>query len=258
MMKVNELRRSMRQQSHTSNTTHKNRLSPARKRIRTFADIKQRIESSANSSASKSNRAPIAQKIASRCRSSFYASARPTVKRVCAADYFAVVCKGTRAEELEAELYDQLFGMPVAQSVTSNSHGNIAITGSYEFVEMNNNSVHISRVFRSQHSNSFKTPSYRDEPQKPMKLKLEIQNDKENYRNDEQRISNMLMALKKNVQFSTIDAYKKHTMVRGIVQIEDILQSDECHKSKHSSQQSFGKYLHSRQLPNSIEAFKNI
>jgi len=258
MMKFNEIRRSTRQQSNNSSTTHKHALSPARKRVRTFADIKQHIESTANSTASKSNRASATQKLASRCRSSFYASARPTVKRTTAAEYFATVRASAKIEELEVQLYDQLFGMPVAQSVASQSEANLAITESYEFVEMNNKSVHVSRVFRSQLSNSFKTPSYRDEPAKLKKRKPELQHDKENYRNDEQRISSMLLALKKNVQFSGVDAIKKHMLVRGVAQIEDILQSDDTQKGKYASQQSFGKYLHSRQLPNSIEAFRNI
>lgn len=257
-MKINELRKSTRQPSNKSSVAKKIRQSLTRQRMKTFADIKYCADATPQSTASKSNRLLSNKKMVGGVKSSFYQNYRPAVSCAKPEEYFSVLPQHIRVDVLEQQLYGQLFCMSPVKSVNSKSEVNLAITESYEFVEMNNNSIHVSRVFRSQLTNSFKTASNREDMKNSKKFQAEAQNNKENYRNDEQKIASMLHTLKKNVQFSGIDTCKKHSIVKGIVEMEDILKAEEQFKGKYLSQESFGKYLHNRQLPNSIEAFKNI
>ena len=257
-MKTNEFRKSTRQLLNTT-TTKKPRQSQARKRLKTFADIKNCIDSPAHQSLFKSNRVTIIdRKMAKDHKKSCYHNPRDFKEEKDPVNYFQCYSKEIPSDVLETYLYDELFSLPCIKSVTSQSEPNIVISESYEFVEMNNNSIHVSRVFRSQMTNSFKTSINREDMINSKIKPVETQDNKENFRSDEHRILTLIKALKKNVQFSGLDTSKKHIMFKGLTGLEEILNSDEPFKGKYLSQESFGKYLHNRQLPNSIEAFKNI
>ena len=259
MMKINEIRKSTRQLSNNSNATKKRRQSLTRQRLRTFADIKHCIDLTPQSTASKSTRFLADTRLSRGIKSSFYNKAKIPTEGVDPEKYFCPMASNTKPETLETRLFDEFFGLSCKKSESDNSQvNNLAITESYEFVEMNNNSIHVSRVFRSQLTNSFKTASNREDVKNPPRRPVDSGCDKENCRNDEQQIATMLRALKKNIQMSGMDACRKQSMVKGIAEMEETLRADERFKGKHLSQESFGKYLHNRQLPNSIEAFKNL
>lgn len=256
-MKINDMRKSMRQLSNNTTTSKKRNQSMARKRLRTFADIKHCIDPTPQSTAFKSNRLTVEHKVVRGYKSSYHHNQLMT-ENITPEEYFCCFTKNIPKDVLETHLYEELFGLPCIKSMTSKSEANLAITESYEFVEMNNNSIHVSRVFISQLTNSFKTTSNRDNIKQQQKGHIKPRDDKENFRNDEQRIASMLQVLKKNVQFSSLDTSKKQLMIKGIADLGEILNSDDQVKVKYLSQESFGKYLHNKQLPTPIEAFKNI
>lgn len=254
---INNEFRKERKNMNSNSTAKKKYQSLARKRFKTFADIKHCIDSPSAFQSVKNHRMITIQKD-SKFRSIYNQENRYSVEMQDPLDYFHCFDVNTTPDELEIELHDSFFGMPCTKSVTSHSDANIAITESYEFVEMNNNSIHISRVFRSQLTSSFKTTSNRDDMINTKKRQMEVEINKENIRCDAQRILTMLQALKKSVQLSSLDTSKKQVMMKGIVDLTGILNSEEPLRGKYLSQESFGKYLNNKQLPNPIEAFKNI
>ena len=255
-MKTNELKKSTFQFTNTTNINNKQPIKE-RKRLKTFADIKHHIDGPIYSTTAKNNRPILDKKMVKGHKRFLHRNNHHPFSSKNPSDYFRCQPPDMSPETLETQLYDDFFSLPCIQSITSKSEDNIEITESYEFVEMNNNSIRISRVFRSQLSNSFKTSINREDMINTKKKPMDVHDDKENFRNEEQKIFTQIQNLKRNIQFSALDTPKKQNMMKGLVGLEDILNSSANFKDKYLSQESFGNYLCNRRQPNSIQGFKN-
>ena len=228
------------------------------KRLKTFSEIKKCLKPSKSQCSTKNIKITVEPKRSVALRKSRN-SRMESVKAIkTPKKFFRCFSKDINPFLLEVTMYEEFFNKPYKNSVESESESNRQISESYEFVEMNNQSIHVSKVFRSQISNSFKTSSNKEDLNIMPKKFIQMGEEKENSKNEEQRILNMVLRLKKSVQFSNIDNYKKKLLTNLIKDFEGILDDGESFKTKHQSQQSFGKHLYKRDEPLSVKVFNKI
>ena len=145
--------------------------------------------------------------------------------------YFQVVPSDTNKEEFESLLFNELFDMPCVKSVVSSCDLNGMISESCEFIEMNNSSIHPSRIFRSQLSNSCAASINKDMGLISRSKGIDKFDNKENMKNDDTVIQNMLTHLKHRIQFSGFNSSKKQAMLKLVIDLNTVLNSEAESKS---------------------------
>ena len=145
--------------------------------------------------------------------------------------YFRIVPRNVQPNELEKTLYEELFDMPCIKSVASSVDLNGMISESYEFIEMNNSSIHPSRIFISQLSNSCATTNRKEQGMKTKDIQDENCNNKENIQNDVRGIEATLHKLKQQIQFSSFNSTKKQSLLKLIIEMNSVLHTKTDYKS---------------------------
>lgn len=239
----------------TPSSQRKKTQSISFRKPKTFADIVGSIEPQYGRLSCKSHKRQIDQKILNRNHKPLYYGTITPVYANDPVDYFRVVPTDIADPEFENLLFNELFDIPCIRSVVSTSDLNGYIPESCEVIEMNNSSLHPSRIFMSQLSNSCQTVGKKPQCSVTQDKVLELQGNKENIGSSEKAIQVILNGLRKSIQFSGLSSCKKQSMLKLLVDLGVVLSADGNVKACHLSQNPIDKVVRSLRVEHSIENF---
>lgn len=225
---------------------------------RTFADIKVSIDPNLSRSSWRPNKGMFDPRFTKRKPKPIYFTGTIRANARDPIEYFRTVPDGMAGPDLEALLFDELFEMPVVRSVVSSCDLNAVISESCEFIEMNNSSIHPSRIFRSGLSNSCVTGSKKEAMAVSRDCGREPFDNKENENSDEKAISTLITQLRKRVQFSGLTSCKKQSMLKTIAELDAQLGFDRVNAGIRQSMTPSCSLVHGFKASDSLEALKNL